>query len=762
MTTKPLLLLAISLLGVNANLTNAQIDSTKINGDVSGIWPINKSPYFVIGNITVPTNDTLVIQPGVRVLFMGHYQFSIRGLLLAIGKSDSMIVFDGINPSVKWNGIQFSNAHDSCLIKYCEIQNGHASGSRISGGGVSISNCSPKLIRNIIRSNQADSYGGGIYIIGRSASPVLDANHILGNTARDGGGVFINDHSSPSLTNNIIARNGAISNGDGIYIDFYSKPRIINNTIVDNNLPVTGRATSPEGIFLYNSPSPIIINNIITNHGFVNRGGTGINSDYTFVLDSISTLDYNNVWGNNTNYRNVPCGEHDISDDPRFVDPGNGDYHIQPNSIVVDKGTNDGTPVTDIDGNVRPSGLGVDIGVDEDMMNVALPPKVPSLVSPPNSSTEVPRNPTLKWNSSSKEGAVSYRVQISTDSCFSPPSGFLTERPGITDTAYVYDSNLIGNRKFFWRVDASNQLGTSIWSSVWSFTTTATPPRPRLSSPPDGAINRPTTLTLFWYDVGDVTYRLQVSTSLDFATTTFDDSTIVDFTQKVDSLVNSTTYYWRVKAKSSYGWGPWSSVWSFTTIMQLPNRVSLILPLPNAVIATDTVKFTWRQSQPAVSRYWFEIATDSSMTNASIDSSLMAVDTTLVRELLETQVYWWRVKARNVAGWGPFAESRQFRIVLPTDIHTTEDTPKEFSLSQNYPNPFNPSTIIAFSLPQPSHVTLKVLNPLGKEIIVLANKKFDAGRHEVIWDAKGVASGIYFYRLQSERKILTKKMILIQ
>ncbi|MCI0442375.1 right-handed parallel beta-helix repeat-containing protein, partial [bacterium] len=326
MKTNLLFLLMSGFLLANANYTNAQSDSTKIKGSVSGVWTVTKSPYFVTGDITVPANNTLEIRPGVRVLFMEHYKFNVNGLLRAIGKPDSMILFDGINPAVKWHGIRFSSAHDSCVVKYCRIQNGAAFGSSLSGGGVSIVDCSPKLSHNIIRNNQANNYGGGVYIIGRPSSPILDGNQIVNNRSLDdGGGIFINDNSSPVITNNIIAGNRADSDGDGIYIDFYSTPKIINNTIEKNHHSIQSRS---ESIFMWNSPSPKILNNIISGHTCGIFGTPGPNS----------MLDYNDVWGNNSNYCGVNRGNHDISCDPFFL-KSDSNYHLQPNSPAIDNGT---------------------------------------------------------------------------------------------------------------------------------------------------------------------------------------------------------------------------------------------------------------------------------------------------------------------------------------------------------------------------------------------------------------------------------------
>ncbi|MBN8569123.1 MAG: T9SS type A sorting domain-containing protein [Ignavibacteria bacterium] len=83
-------------------------------------------------------------------------------------------------------------------------------------------------------------------------------------------------------------------------------------------------------------------------------------------------------------------------------------------------------------------------------------------------------------------------------------------------------------------------------------------------------------------------------------------------------------------------------------------------------------------------------------------------------------------------------------------------------MSQNFPNPFNPATSIKFNLPVKSHVTLKVYNGLGKEIIELVNEQKPEGSYEVKFDASNLPSGVYYYKMVSDNFSETKKMILIK
>jgi len=86
--------------------------------------------------------------------------------------------------------------------------------------------------------------------------------------------------------------------------------------------------------------------------------------------------------------------------------------------------------------------------------------------------------------------------------------------------------------------------------------------------------------------------------------------------------------------------------------------------------------------------------------------------------------------------------------------------PDEFALGQNYPDPFNPSTTIQYQLPIPARVTLRVYNILGQVVTTLVDEVQDAGYKSVVWNAGNVASGVYFYRLQTAGFTQTHKMLL--
>jgi photosystem II stability/assembly factor-like uncharacterized protein len=88
--------------------------------------------------------------------------------------------------------------------------------------------------------------------------------------------------------------------------------------------------------------------------------------------------------------------------------------------------------------------------------------------------------------------------------------------------------------------------------------------------------------------------------------------------------------------------------------------------------------------------------------------------------------------------------------------------PTSFTLEQNYPNPFNPTTMLSFTIPSSSLVTLKVFDVLGREVATLVNEDKAAGRYSVDWNAASYASGLYFYRLSANGITELKKMMLLK
>jgi hypothetical protein len=95
-------------------------------------------------------------------------------------------------------------------------------------------------------------------------------------------------------------------------------------------------------------------------------------------------------------------------------------------------------------------------------------------------------------------------------------------------------------------------------------------------------------------------------------------------------------------------------------------------------------------------------------------------------------------------------------------VSTKKNIPQKFKLFQNYPNPFNPSTKIKFNLASAGHVSLIIYNTLGQKVKELINNFLSAGQHSVIFNGKGLTSGVYYYRLNENGRTQIRKMILLK
>lgn len=231
------------------------------------------------------------------------------------------------------------------------------------------------------------------------------------------------------------------------------------------------------------------------------------------------------------------------------------------------------TPAQVRDGLVAIGTSGVISGVPSGTVNLLLytligstppdePPAPPTLSSPANGATGVSTSPTLVWNASS--GAASYGVQVATDSGF---SSLVVDRSGLTTTS-TNVTGLTANVTYYWRVNATNSAGTSDWSAIWSFTTSAgsPPAAPTLIAPANGSSNVSRTPTLRWNaPQGATSYRVQVSRNSTFTQLVYNQSGITTTSVTLPTLGSRTRYYWRVNASNAYGTSGWSSVWNFRT-----------------------------------------------------------------------------------------------------------------------------------------------------------------------------------------------------
>jgi hypothetical protein len=289
----------------------------------------------------------------------------------------------------------------------------------------------------------------------------------------------------------------------------------------------------------------------------------------------------------------------------------------------------------------------------------------------------------------------------------------------------------------------------------------AKPQTPVLNSPADSARGVSTTPMLSWNSVlGTDRYRVQLSTSASFSSKLVDDSMVTDSYRQVGPLLNSTTYYWRVNATNVAGTCIWSQVRSFTALVAAPLVPTLAGPVDSAKNVQLSTTLSWNAVQGATF-YHLQVSTASNFGSTVVNDSTVSTVSRSVGPLTLATTYYWQVRAKNEGGWSAYSSVRQFSTIRTTSVEQlNSEMPTVYSLSQNYPNPFNPSTRIRFGIPKSGKVSLKVFDLLGRELETLVAEELAPAYYEAVWKAN-VASGIYFYRIESGDFVQTRKMILL-
>jgi hypothetical protein len=202
---------------------------------------------------------------------------------------------------------------------------------------------------------------------------------------------------------------------------------------------------------------------------------------------------------------------------------------------------------------------------------------------------------------------------------------------------------------------------------------------------------------------------------------------------------------------------------------------SAIVNLPAGVIYTgplDTVYFRTNINISTNSYHWLCITLDHPFVYDSTQSLIVDVSQcgATNSNLWICQHVYTGIK-RTYYDYTPYMYRGQDSLAVNFGVdivpfvgiqHTCNTVPKVYSLEQNYPNPFNPVTTISYRIPKAGNVKLTVLDVLGRELAVLVNGFKQAGSYSVQFDASELASGIYFYRIESGDFKDVKKMTLVK
>lgn len=187
--------------------------------------------------------------------------------------------------------------------------------------------------------------------------------------------------------------------------------------------------------------------------------------------------------------------------------------------------------------------------------------------------------------------------------------------------------------------------------------TSSDPAQTTLNTPANSATGVQTPALLTWYrtQTADI-YHLQVSSSNTFSSFIVNDSTLVDSSSSTAGLTLNTMYYWRVRSHIPAGWGLFTTARNFTT-WTTPAQVVATSPSDGSTGIAIPVLFTW-QSAATATGYQFDLSTSPSFATILLtDSSLTGTSKSVSGLALNTQHYW-RVRAKNGAGWGTYSTTR--------------------------------------------------------------------------------------------------------
>ncbi len=296
-------------------------------------------------------------------------------------------------------GVYFRDSPGATLIANTisnNVANHIGPGKKHHGGVYFLSSANATLINNTISDNWAADTCGGMTFRSGSANAMLIGNNVIGNSAGSpgfpavGGGLCFVSSNDATLISNMIAENSSIALGGGLYLE-RSDITMINNVIVGNQI-TTHASLTGSGSALYSAgSSPRLLHTTLAR----NSGGDGSGVYVTDIFGSFSTVAMTNTilvshsvgitvtagntatleatlwgtdaWANLADWGgagHIITGPINLWDDPVFVDPDAGDYHIGCGSAAIDAGVYAGVD-DDIDGDPRPLGHGYDLGADE-------------------------------------------------------------------------------------------------------------------------------------------------------------------------------------------------------------------------------------------------------------------------------------------------------------------------------------------------------------------------------------------------------------
>ncbi len=736
----------------DAAVAVARVGPTNVSGDVATMtWSLDRSPYRVQAVTRVIAGHTLTIESGVDVLFDVDARFVVEGRLQAVGTpSDSIRFIKGA--ADEWGGLRFVGADNSALT-YARISGGRADGSGADAlGSAAYVSAAAVSLRHCVVAGNADPTGNagvlsvvgggrllmkhsavrrndGLGLLVSAATADLDSCEVVGSTH---GGIRLSD-GSLTLNRSVVAGN----DGGGIRNDF-GYLTATNSTIAYN----TGAA--PTGIS--GDGATTITNTIVW--------GNGVEGDLTAT--------YSDIEGSWPGVGNLDAA-------PLFVDQVGGDYRLNWNSPCIDTGDPIGPP--DADGSDADMGA-FSFDHSEFVDELALP-----VVS------------ALAGDSVTVSVRGTFSAARSIDLAFVVDNSIMVPNmPLVRSHAYVGLPNALALSSVNGdtvRVSLSSDTPASLLDTV--LVELAFDVRPDV---PGGA-----TAPIEWLPFphtrvagrlaevvnGQLTVLeppiLYGDASADGSVTAFDASRILRYVVALDETIDHA-------AADVTGDGGVSGYDAALVLRRAVDPAYVFpaegsgLPKPAEMAAR---RLRWEARDEAMVLIVDDpegirgvdlivsLETDSPVSVRGSEYLAYSSDGRTLRVSMARQLdggtELLRVEARGPMRSAPEIVSVRLNEGRLRVEH--EPVPRYLELGANTPNPFNPTTKIAFALPTAGDVRLVVYTTAGQVVRVLFDGAAPMGYHSVAWDGRdargrAVASGAYVYRLVSDGKSLTRKMLLVR
>ncbi len=789
-------------------------------GNVSGGWTAPGSPYLIQGDITVPFGSTLIIDPGVTLIFQGHFGLGVQGTLLAVGTAVDPIIFT-VNDTTGfsmpdttlggWAGIQLINtpqSNDSTILAYCKLEYGKAISPTWpgnSGGAIHVANYKKVRVSNCtVTHNMSGGSslpgGGGIALTGADA--ILEGNLIAGNySTGQGGGLLLNGSTTRSSHNRYVG-NITPGAGGGVLIEGMCNLQFEGDSLAGNVSSGSGG-----GLFAYGQ-TKLVLDGVSFFENTANWGGGLAVPNCTLQVQdcsfqgNTSTLDGGGIGASFTSM-NI---DGSMISSNRTVSEGGGiygyrsDLRLRSSMFTANRAGFDS--LSGMGGAIyaERSSLLIDSCVfqyDTAWYSAGIRALNSDLVADSvlvQGEVAFSQLGGLYWYADStyfgrpfelslvrthflknKAGTVSAGAMIAQPADDSTLADAVIDRCEFTENSCsitpaltvsgTFRSFAVSNTIFQRNSAGSRTSGLSfaggtkatVENCLFSGNTTA----PGTSSVGAGISMGQSSKV----NIVNCTFARNVAGS----------GSALSIRGGAQARIINTVFW-----KNS---GKYISLASSTGLGgHLNLNYSCVQQGQDSIVVDSLSTLVWGpgvQSWDLVAAVWDTLRDDchlkgnSRCIQAGIDS--LDVDgVMLYAPLTDLDGLPRPMPVGTPPDLGAFEEPYP-----PEAVGPESGKPMRFSLEQNYPNPFNPSTVISYSVPPPagrdlassgagggqlsavSNVKLVVYDILGREVAILVNEKKAPGSYQVTFNAAGVSSGVYFYRLTAGTFVQTRKMLLL-